>query len=52
MTDFTKPIKLKPNDTDAYYNPGLAKILLEQKDSGCIDLSKAGELGAKVLMTK
>jgi len=24
---------------------GLSKILLGQKDSGCLDLSKAGELG-------
>ena len=29
----------------AYYNRGLAKIQLGQKDSGCLDLSKAGELG-------
>jgi len=24
---------------------GLDKLLLEQKDNGCLDLSKAGELG-------
>jgi len=29
----------------AYYNRGLAKIQLGQKDSGCLDLSKARELG-------
>ncbi len=29
----------------AYYNRGLAKIQLGQKNSGCLDLSKAGELG-------
>jgi len=30
----------------AYYHRGLAKILLGQKDNGCLDLSKAGELGS------
>ncbi len=30
----------------AYYNRGLAKIQLGQIDGGCLDLSKAGELGA------
>jgi len=36
---------LNPNYTDAYYGRGLAKIRLGQKDDGCLDLSKAGELG-------
>jgi hypothetical protein len=27
------------------YVRGLSKIILGQKDSGCLDLSKAGELG-------
>jgi hypothetical protein len=30
-----------------YYNRGMTKLRLGQKDSGCIDLSKAGELGYK-----
>ena len=30
---------------EAYYNRGLTKIFINQKDSGCLDLSKAGELG-------
>ena len=29
----------------AYYNSGLAKMKLKQTDSGCMDFSKAGELG-------
>jgi hypothetical protein len=29
----------------AYYHRGLAKILSGQKDNGCLDLSKAGDLG-------
>ena len=28
-----------------YINRGLAKLGLGQKDSGCLDFSKAGELG-------
>ena len=45
INDYTKAIELKPNFATAYNNRGLAKILMGQKDSGCLDLSKAGELG-------
>ncbi len=30
---------------DAYYNRGLVLIYLKDKEKGCIDLSRAGELG-------
>ena len=30
---------------DAYYNRGLVQIYLKDKEKGCIDLSRAGELG-------
>jgi len=30
---------------EAYYERGMAKIKIGQKDSGCVDLSKAGEFG-------
>ncbi len=42
---YNKAIELNPNNAVAYYNRGLAKIHLGQKDNGCLDLSKAGELG-------
>jgi hypothetical protein len=45
IQDYNKAIELNPNHADAYYNRGLAKIKLGQKDSGCLDPSKAGELG-------
>ena len=45
MADFSKVIELDPKDAKAYYNRGLAKLELGQKDSGCLDLSKAGVLG-------
>jgi len=28
-----------------YYHRGISRIKLGRKDSGCLDLSKAGELG-------
>jgi len=45
IKEFDKAIKLNPKLADAYYNRGLAKIELGQKYSGCLDLSKAGDLG-------
>ena len=32
---------------DAYYNRGLVLIYLKDKEKGCIDLSRAGELGVE-----
>lgn len=45
IADFSKTIELRPSDADGYYNRGIAKLRLKSKDSGCLDLSKAGELG-------
>lgn len=45
IADFTMAIELYPKNKEAFYNRGLAKIALSQKESGCLDLSKAGELG-------
>jgi tetratricopeptide (TPR) repeat protein len=45
IQDFTKAIELDPNKGEAYFGRGLAKIQLGDKNSGCLDLSKAGELG-------
>jgi tetratricopeptide (TPR) repeat protein len=45
ISDFTKAIELDPIFAEAYYYRGLAKLKLDSKDSGCLDLSKAGELG-------
>lgn len=44
IEDYTKTIDLI-GFPKAYLTRGLAKIKLGQKDSGCLDLSKAGELG-------
>jgi tetratricopeptide (TPR) repeat protein len=45
IADYTKAIEINPDYADAYYNRGIAKINLGKKNSGCLDLSKAGELG-------
>jgi tetratricopeptide (TPR) repeat protein len=45
IQDFDKAIQLNPKGGEAYYNRGVAKILSDQKDSGCSDLSRAGESG-------
>ena len=42
---YDKAISLYPYMADAYYNRGLILIYLKDKDKGCIDLSRAGELG-------
>jgi hypothetical protein len=43
--DFNKAIQFEPKWAEAYYFLGLSKISAGQKESGCLDLSKAGELG-------
>ena len=45
IADYSKAIEIDPEGADAYYYRGLVKLILGQKDSGCLDLSKAGELG-------
>lgn len=42
-----KAIEYNPNYKEAYFFRGRVKLLLDQKDSGCLDFSKAGELGYK-----
>lgn len=32
----------------AYFNRGISKLIIGEKNSGCLDLSKAGELGNDV----
>jgi tetratricopeptide (TPR) repeat protein len=49
IEDYNKAIKLNPKHAEAYRNRGLSKIASGQKDSGCLDLRKAEELGLGVL---
>lgn len=45
LNSYDNAIKLYPYMGDAYYNRGLVLIYLKDKEKGCIDLSRAGELG-------
>ena len=45
IESYDKAIALYPYLGDAYFNRGLVLIYLKDKDRGCIDLSRAGELG-------
>lgn len=46
LSDYEIAISLNPEYAEAYLSRGLMKLYLGQKYSGCLDLSKAGELGA------
>ena len=43
--DYTKAIELNPNFAEAYYNRGVIQIFMKDTRKGCLDISKAGELG-------
>ena len=45
ITDYTYSLKVGPELPQAYYNRGLTLIYLKEKEKGCIDISKAGEMG-------
>ncbi|MBQ5412888.1 MAG: tetratricopeptide repeat protein, partial [Oscillospiraceae bacterium] len=45
IESYDRAISLHPYMGDAYYNRGLVLIYLKDKEKGCIDLSRAGELG-------
>ena len=43
--DYTRAIELDPELGEAYYNRALVQIFMKDTRKGCMDLSKAGELG-------
>ena len=45
IDSYTRAIELYPYMGDAYFNRGLVLIYLKDREKGCIDLSRAGELG-------
>lgn len=45
IDDYNKAIELYPYFAEAYYNRGLVQIYLKDTKKGCLDISKAGELG-------
>jgi len=47
INQYTKALDIYPALKEAYFNRGLVLIFLKDKEKGCIDLSKAGELGVE-----
>ena len=45
INQYTKALELYPKLAEAYFNRGLVLIYLKDNEKGCLDLSKAGELG-------
>ena len=45
INDCTKIIQITPNNIDAFYMRGILRINFGDLKNGCLDLSKAGELG-------
>jgi len=45
INDCTKIIQINPRNVDAYYMRGILRIDFGDMKNGCLDLSKAGELG-------
>jgi len=45
IQSYSKAIDEYPYLADAYYNRGLIQIYLKDTNKGCLDISKAGELG-------
>lgn len=47
VDDLTRAISIDPKNSEYYFERGKLKIILGQKESACIDFSKAGKLGRK-----
>jgi tetratricopeptide (TPR) repeat protein len=45
--NYTQAIQLYPYMGEAYYNRGLVHIYMREVEKGCLDISKAGELGVE-----
>lgn len=45
IAQYSKAIELFPYFAEAYYNRGLVQIYIKEKTTGCMDMSRAGELG-------
>ncbi len=45
IDDYTKALTIDENLPQAYYNRGLTLIYLKEVERGCLDISKAGQLG-------
>jgi len=48
ILDYSKAIEMNPKNEGAYLGRGISRIANNQKNDGCLDFSKAGELGNKM----
>ena len=48
ILDYSKAIEMNPKNESAYLGRGISRIANNQKNDGCLDFSKAGELGNKM----
>ena len=46
ISDYNICVEINPKEAKAYLNRGIAKGFLGLFESGCLDFSKAGELGS------
>lgn len=47
LSEYNKALALNKNSASVYFGIGISKVALGQKESGCINLSKSGEMGKK-----
>jgi tetratricopeptide (TPR) repeat protein len=45
VNEYDKAIRIEPRFAEAWFNRGLVRLIKGDKQNGCIDISKAGELG-------
>jgi len=45
IAQFSKAIRIEPRFAEAWFNRGLARLIKGDKQNGCLDISKSGELG-------
>lgn len=51
VENYTRAIELFPYFAEAYYNRGLVQLMLDEKEKGALDLSRAGEIGLEEAYT-
>ncbi len=45
VNEYSKAIRIEPRFSEAWFNRGLVRLIKGDKQNGCVDISKAGELG-------
>jgi len=45
LNEYNKAIRIEPRFSEAWFNRGLVRLIKGDKQNGCIDIGKSGELG-------